>query len=145
MVIRRLQAFWLDLYLHVLGQHFLLRVLLHVRQHTQPLRRDQAADHLLGHVLGAGAEQLFKLNRAEFLNNRGFLLDALLEPFFKLHNFAFFLVEVLDQSSPSLLHFIEPHLQSDPEGRRLAFALSDLFVLNGVLRMPHVVGNELLN
>jgi hypothetical protein len=55
-VIRRLQAFWLDFHLHILGQHFLLCVLLHIRQHTQSLRWDQAADYLLGHVLGAGAE-----------------------------------------------------------------------------------------
>jgi len=55
---------------------------------------------------------------------------------------AFLLVQVFDQSAASLLHLIQSSLQSDPEGSHVLLPLPDLVIR--VLRMPYVVGDELL-
>jgi len=99
----------------------------------------------LGDILGACAEQVFKLDIAEFLNDREFLLDALSESFFKILQLSFFLVHVLDEASSSLLHLVEATLQAGPVRCLVALAMLNLLLLNSILRMPDVVSNELFD
>lgn len=82
------------------------------------------------------------MDRAELLYNRRFLRNALLEAILKLMELAFLLVQVFDQSAASLLHLIQSSLQSDPEGSHVLLPLPDLVIR--VLRVPHIVGDELL-
>ena len=62
-----------------------------------------------------------------------------MEAFFELIQLAFLFVEILDESSSPLLHFVEPALKSLVNARGRSFNLSS------VLRMPHVVSDELFD
>ena len=120
--------------------------LLDVRKNTKTtLRRNQARDHFLSHIFGRRSQQVFKLNRRELLDNRGLLRNALLKALFKFVEFAFLLVEVLDETSSALLHFVESTLQTYPERSLVALAVFDFVTRDGVLRVPHIVSDEFLN
>jgi len=58
----------------------------------------------LRNIFRAGSKKILKLDTGKLFNDLGFLLDALLETFFKLFKFAFFFVKILDQSSTPFLH-----------------------------------------
>ena len=62
-----------------------------------------------------------------------------MEALFELIKLALLFVKILDQSSSSLLHLMQPTLKPliDSSGRT--------FDLSSVLRVPHIVSDELLN
>lgn len=73
------------------------------------------------------------MNRAKFLDNRRLFLNRVLKARFKFIQLAFLLVEVLDESSASLLHFIETSLKANPVRCLVALAVLDLVIGDGVL------------
>lgn len=85
------------------------------------------------------------MDRAEFLNDRRFLLDAILEAGFEFVELSLLLVEVLDEAATAFLHLVETALEADPVRRLVPLTVLDLVVGHGVLRVPHVVRNELLD
>jgi len=58
---------------------------------------------------------------------------------------SFFLVHVLNESSPALLHLIESSLQSSPIRRLIALAMFDFLLLDSILGMPNIMRDELLD
>ena len=85
--------------------------LLNVGQDTKAaLRRNQTANDFLGDIFGRRTQKILKLDRAEFLNNGGLLLNTVLESGLKLVELALLLVEVLDEAAPALLHLVEATL-----------------------------------
>ena len=70
------------------------------------LRRNKTANDFLGNIFSRCSQQIFKLDRAEFLNDGRFLLNAVLETRFKLVKLALLLVEVLDKAATALLHLV---------------------------------------
>ncbi len=88
-----------------------VELLIYLSQNTHAaLGRNKRADHLLGHVLGGGPEQIFQLHRRELLDNSTLLIDALLEALLELGQFTFLLVQVLNESAAPLLHLVESSL-----------------------------------
>lgn len=69
------------------------------------------------------------------------MLEACLE----LVKLAFLLVEVFYQTATALLHLVEPALKTDPERSLVSLAMLDLVIRDRVLRVPHVVSDELLD
>ena len=85
--------------------------LLNVGQDTKAaLRWNQTANDFLGDIFGRRTQKILKLDRAEFLNNGGLLLNTVLESGLKLVELALLLVEVLDEAAPALLHLVEATL-----------------------------------
>lgn len=70
------------------------------------LRRNETRNDLLCDVLCRSSKQVFELDRAELLDDRALLADALLKALFELVELSFFFVEVLDEPPPSLRHFV---------------------------------------
>jgi hypothetical protein len=68
-----------------------------------------------------------------------------LEAIFKLIDLSLLLVEVLDQPATSVLHLVKTALQSDPEWSLEPLTLPDFLVLDGVLRVPNIVSDELFD
>lgn len=85
------------------------------------------------------------MNRAKFLDNRRLFLNRVLEARLKFIQLAFLLVEVLDESSASLLHLIETSLEANPVRCLVALSVLDLVVGDGVLGVPDVMGDKLFN
>lgn len=94
------------------------------------------------HILGRCAQEVFKLDGAELFNDSRLLRDALLEAILEFMKLTLLLVKVLDQTTASLLHFVQSSLQADPERSDILLTLSNLVI--GVLRVPDVVSDELL-
>lgn len=90
-------------------------------------------------VLGGGAQQVFELDRAELFDDGALLADALVEAFLELVKFTLLLVKVLDEATASLLHLVKATLESldDTDYGAVRFP--------AVLRVPHVVSDELLD
>lgn len=118
----------------------LLAELLDLGEHSKAtLRRNKTRDDFLRHVLGGGAEQVFELDGAELFDDGALLADALVEALLELVKFTFLLVEVLDEATTSLLHLVQAALESldDTDDGAVHFP--------AVLRVPHVMSDELLN
>ena len=109
------------------------------------LRWDQTAHYFLCHIFGWGAQQVFQLDWAEFLNYRRLFLNRILEAWLKFVQLSLFLVEILDQSSTSLLHLIKSTLETDPVWCLIALSVLYFVIGNRILRVPDVVSNELFN
>lgn len=62
-----------------------------------------------------------------------------MEPFLKLIKLSLLLIKVLDESSSSLLHFVEPTFKS------LNNACHRTLNLSSILRVPDIVSNELFD
>lgn len=120
--------------------------LLNVSENSQtPLRRYQTRHDLLCYILGRSAQEIFKLYRAELLNNGWLFGNGLLETRFKFMQFSLLFVEVLDQASTSLLHLIQTTLQANPVGCLVALAVLDFVTGHWILRVPNIVRDEFLN
>jgi len=108
--------------------------LLHVGENAKAsLRRDEATDNLLCHILSRRSEQILELDAAKFLNNGRLLLNRVLETRFKLVEFALFLVKVLNETTAPFLHLIEATLQADPVWRLVTLAVLNLITGDWVL------------
>jgi hypothetical protein len=117
-----------------------LAVFLHLSEDSKSsLWWNEARDDLLSHVLCGSPEQVLQLNRAEFLNDSALLADALMESLLKLVKLSLFLIEVLDKPPPPLLHLVQSALKAFNDASHWPLHLS------AVLRVPDVVGYELLN
>ena len=117
-----------------------LAILLHLCKYSMAsLRRNQAGHDFLSYIFGRSSQQIFQLNRTEFLDNRALFADALMKSFFKLIQFSFLLIKILNQPSSSLLHFMKSALQSFNNANKRSFNL------NSILRMPNIVSDELFN
>jgi len=120
--------------------------LLHVSQHSQTtLRRNKTAHHFLRDVLSRGAKQVFELDRAEFFDDGRLLLNAALEALFEFVQLTLLLVEVLNQAASALLHFVQAALETHPVGGLVSLAVLDFVISDGVLRVPDIVSDELLD
>ena len=85
--------------------------LLNIGEHTKAaLWRNQTANDFLGDILRRCTEKILELDRAEFLNNGGLLLNTVLEARLKFIELALFFVEVLYEAAATLLHLIEATL-----------------------------------
>lgn len=82
------------------------------------------------------------MDATELLDDCGLFLNAILEALFKFVQLALFLIKILDQTSPSLLHLVQTTLQSDTIGGLVPLAMLDLVVGHRVLRVPHIVRYE---
>lgn len=103
------------------------------------MRRDEAANDLLSHILGTGSKQILELDAGELLNDSTLFGDALVEALFEFVQLSLLFVEILDKSPASLLHLMQSALEAfdDRDHRPID--------LPPVLGMPDVVSNELLN
>ena len=108
--------------------------LLNVSKHTKAtLWRNQTAYDFLGNVLCRCTQKILKLDRAEFLNDGGLLLNTVLESRLKFVKLAFLFVQVLNEAASAFLHLIQAALQADPVGRLIALSMLDLIIGDWVL------------
>ena len=114
-----------------------LTVLFDLCQNTESsLWRNQARYDFLCHILSRRPQKVFELDGTEFLYDGRLLVDGLVEALFEFIKFALLLIEVLDKSSPPLLHLVQSAFQSlqDTNHRSLNLSL--------ILGVPDVVSNE---
>ena len=109
------------------------------------MRWDQAADHLLSHILCGGPQQIFQLDAAKFLNNGRLLLNRVLEARLKLVELTLLLIKILDQAAAPLLHLVETALEADPVRGLIALSMLDLVTGYRVLGVPDIVGDKFFN
>ena len=70
-----------------------LAVLLNLSQNSEAsLWGNKTGNNFLCYILGRSPKQILQLNRAELLDDGALLADALVESFFKLVQFALFLI-----------------------------------------------------
>lgn len=103
------------------------------------LWRNKTGHDLLGNIFGRRTKQVLQLDGTELLDDGALFTDALVEALLELVQFALLFIEVLDQSSSSFLHFVQTALESLDHARHWALNLSS------ILRVPHVVSDELFN
>jgi hypothetical protein len=117
-----------------------LAVLFNLGEDTKAsLGWDEAGNDFLGNVLGGCPEQVFELDGAELLDDGALLAYALVEAFLKLVQLSLLLVKVLYQTPSPLLHLVQAAFEPVDDASTRSFYLSS------VLRVPNVVGDELLN
>lgn len=111
-------------------------------QRPLTLGRNQTRDHFLGHVLGAGLEQLFHLGAGEPVHHGVLPLYGLLLQGLELGllivggELAFLLEQVLEKPAASVLHLSEAHFHLHPK--------RPLVLLELLLHVPHWVRHEAL-
>ena len=120
--------------------------LLHICKHAQTTNWwNQTWNDFLCHIFSGGSKQVFKLDRAELLDDSWLFGDTVLESRFKLIQLTFLFVEILYQASPSLLHLIETSLEAYPEWCLVSLAMLDLVISDRVLGVPDIMSNELFD
>ena len=84
------------------------------------------------------------MDRAELLDDGALLGDALVEAFLELAQLPFFLVQILYQASAPFLHLVQAPLKTDPVWGLIPLSMLNLVNMDRILRMPHIVRDELL-
>lgn len=93
----------------------------------------------MGNILRRSTQEVFELDGAEFFDDGALFADALMETLLKFVELAFLFVQVLDEPSSSLLHFVQSAFEPFDNTGHWAVDFSS------VLRMPNVVSDEFLD